>query len=300
MVVTAISADGAPLVPLFWPRRLALLLSLLLACASCGGGGGGGGSSVAAAPAIFHNYEALFRADTITATPTALTGSYAAGTVIDYSFVGKDPLATVLVKLDGNLVPASGKLTMDKAHLIEAIVDNRVGSRAPNFSGQTWDGTTVTLSELLARNKYVLLDFSELSCDGSLHEASYLKAHYADLKARGIEVVTVLVFGNTGSSNVNLTTATSADLRSWVTTFGLSYPVISDPANATLIYNINWTPTTKWSERGIGTDIFATNFPTGTIIGKDGIIIKRIFGFGVTEAEGIAIFDAALSPQALP
>jgi peroxiredoxin len=160
--------------------------------------------------------------------------------------------------LDGKLAPASGQITMDRGHLLESAIDRSPGSRAPAFSGVTSDGRTVKLSDY--SGKYVFVDFSEVTCPGSVNEASYLQAHLNAWKARGMEILTVLVFNDANAP------AVAGDLQAWQTTYRLSFPVISDPGQATAIYNSDAI-------------LNHTDFPSGYIIDPAGVIRYRFIGF---------------------
>ena len=193
----------------------------------------------------------------VTESP-AQNGSLASGTIVSYKFLGVDPLATVRVVLDGITVPSSGQMKMDRAHRFDSAIGREAGSHAPAFSGLTSDGQTVSLSDY--RGKWVFVDFSEGNCPGSVNEAPYLRAHVSAWKARGMEVLTVLVFNTDGAP------ATSSDVRAWQSTYGLPFPVIADSGHATEIYN---------------TDAILnhTDFPSGFIIDPSGVIRNRFIGF---------------------
>ncbi len=252
-------SDGA------WWGSLLLLMALFSAC---GGSGGGTSQSVTAPSSVPSNgpsgvpsgvvYNLDIRLGPGVTESPAESGSVASGTVVNYTFIGVDPLANVRVLLDKNVAPASGHVTMDRAHLFESAVEHQPGSHAPAFSGVTSDGRTVRLSDY--RGKYVFVDFSEVFCPGSVNEASYLQNHLDAWKARGMEIVTVLVFNATGAPT------TVSDLRAWQTNYKLSLPVISDPGHATDIYNSDAL-------------LSHTDFPSGYIIDPAGVIRYRFSGF---------------------
>ena len=193
----------------------------------------------------------------ITQSP-AQAGNVISGTVITYKFTGADPLSKIRVLMDGNAVPASGQFTMTSAHRFDSVVDRTPGSHAPAFSGETADGRTIKLSDYAG--KYVFVDFSEVTCPGSVNEASYLRAHSDAWKVLGMEIVTVLVF------NANNAPAAAGDLQAWQNTYGLPFPVISDSGHATLIYNTDAI-------------LSQTDFPSGYIIDPAGVIRYRFSGF---------------------
>ncbi len=203
----------------------------------------------------------------VTQSP-AQVGTFVTGTVMNYAFVGVDPLATIRVLLDKSTVPTAGRVTMDRAHRFDSAVTREPGQHAPAFSGLTSDGRTISLSDY--RGKYVFVDFSEGNCPGSVNEAPYLQAHLNAWKARGMEILTVLVY-NTGGAP-----ATAGDLRAWQSAYGLSFPVILDTGHATEIYNSDAI-------------LSHTDFPSGYVVDPTGVIRYRFSGF-----EG-PVIDAAIA-----
>jgi len=231
---------------------------LFLAAASLACGGGGGSSSPTTPGPTGTRYLLEIKPGFgVISTPSA-TVDYPAGTAVPYRMVGPDPQAAVQAYLDGVAIPSSGSLTMDRAHVLSAVVDNRPGVYAPEFSGVTVGGQTIRLSDY--RGAWVFLDFSEVTCPGSVNCADYLQAHRSAWKAKGIEILTIMVHGASGGP------ATSADLTLWQTTHGLTFPVVNDPAGITAIYN--------W---GIGSG--TTDFPTGYFVDPTGIIRAKFRGF---------------------
>jgi peroxiredoxin len=267
------TATNHGLFPLRW---LLWLSSLILLCQACGGGSSAGGNGSGQIMPTQASYG-LKTGFGVTATPGANT-SFAVGTVVHYNFTGKDPLTTVLVKMDGIPVPASGTLTMNTDHQFEAAIDNRPGNHAPEFRGTMADGSTVVkLSDYQAQGKYVFVDFSEQTCQGSVNQAAYLQAHRAALKAKGMEIVTVLVYGPYAGQF-----ATSADAAAWQAAYGLTFPVLTDTDGANAIYN--WGINNTWS-----IEYKTTDFPSGYIINDKGVILYKFIGF-----DGPTI-DAALA-----
>ena len=130
------------------------------------------------------------------------------------------------------------------------------------------------------RGKIVFADFSAITCEGSINEAPALQSHYNRYHSRGLEIMTILedcpALHDCPADKV----ATAAQLRTWQQTYGLSFPVVSDPGNVTRIFN--------YSERS-----GSTGFPTGYIIDANGVIRYRFSGF---DAAGISAALATLLP----
>ncbi|MBI4913448.1 MAG: redoxin domain-containing protein [Acidobacteria bacterium] len=137
-----------------------------------------------------------------------------------------------------------------------------VGNTALDFSGTNWDGATVSLSSL--RGKVVLFDFSGVWCYWCKVEAPHLQAKYVELKAKGLEVITVL------SQNASGGVSNQTDCVNWKNTYGLTFFVITDPARIYTNYGI-------------------TGWPTNFIVDRNGVIKYKIIG-----ADEPAI-DAALA-----
>jgi cytochrome c biogenesis protein CcmG/thiol:disulfide interchange protein DsbE len=239
-------------------------LALLLTCC-----GSGGGSESASAPSTVSDgprirLEVRMRAG-ITATP-AQDADYPVGTSVHYQFVANDPMASVEVTMDGNSVAASGTVVMNAYHRFEAAVRNHPGYYAPDFRGQTPAGQMLRLSDY--RGRYVIVDFSEVTCPGSVNQAAYLQSHFAALQSKGMDIVTVMVHGTTiGTTGSQFdASATLADALSWKNTYGLSFPVVIDADNSTLIYN--------WDNQAQSTD-----FPSTYIIDPNGMILYKFRGF---------------------
>lgn len=68
----------------------------------------------------------------------------------------------------------------------------KTGEKAPNFSAQNQEGTTVTLTDLLAQAKHVVLYFyPKDNTPGCTAEACSLRDGYAELVKQGFTVVGV-------------------------------------------------------------------------------------------------------------
>lgn len=71
-----------------------------------------------------------------------------------------------------------------------------VGKKAPAFTLVSINGNSVSLDQLVADNKYVLLDFWASWCTPCRSTNRNIAPLYADLKSRGIEVVSISVDEN--------------------------------------------------------------------------------------------------------
>jgi peroxiredoxin len=235
-----------------------LALPLIVALAACGGGGTGGPASTSGQAQTGQMIRFELKNGPGVVSGTLQTGDFPVGTVLPYTFTATDPQSSVLVKLDGVQVPAAGQVTMNQYHVIETLLDNQPGAHAPEFSGVAADGSTVKLSDF--HGGWVFVDFSEVYCPGSVNEASYLQAHRSAWQARGMSIVTVLVWSTAG------TYASASDLTAWQNTYGLTFPVLMDPNHAADIYC-----------HGIASN--TTDFPSGYIIDPSGVIRAKFRGF---------------------
>lgn len=129
------------------------VFSTLTFCLSCGGVENGGTAPTTMFGVVL---EAIGRG--VVATPSGNT-SYVEGTVVSYAFAAQDGRAGVYVTLDSVPAPASGTVTINRNHVFTAVINNQVGSPAPEFTGRTSTGQTVRLSDY--RGKMVFVDFSE-------------------------------------------------------------------------------------------------------------------------------------------
>jgi peroxiredoxin len=254
MQSTAVSLS--PRTALVRTLQSAGVLALLIACASCDKNNPAGpstGFSIVLEKVGFG----------VIANPSQNT-NYAAGASVSYAFTAQDGVSGVYLTIDGVQAPSSGTVTMDKGHTFNAVINNQVGFRAPSFSGMNAIGGIVRLSDYLG--KIVFVDFAEPTCAGSPPQAAALKTHYNNYHSKGLEILTVLV-NCPGLNNCPANSpSSSARLSSWTTTYGLPYPVISDPSGVTNIFN--------WSIPDRTTD-----FPTSYIVNASGNIIYRFRGF---------------------
>ena len=129
----------------------------------------------------------------------------------------------------------------------------------PAFVGLDAAGKSVRTIDL--KGKVAFVDFGEMTCPGSIAGAPVLRSLYGTHHPRGLEFVTVLVYGPTTKIP-----STTTDLRTWQQTYALQFPIVSDPSNATKIFNINV------ADR-------STDFPTEYLVDAAGVIRYRSSGW---------------------
>lgn len=95
--------------------------------------------------------------------------------------------------------------------------DLPTGTEAPDFTLESSRGGTVTLSELAAESKAVLMVFWSYSCAGCRVEMPHIEQLYRELKDRGLAVITV-TFDDMES------------VRRLVEHNGVTHPILSDPS----------------------------------------------------------------------
>lgn len=80
--------------------------------------------------------------------------------------------------------------------LLLAQANRFIGKKAPLFTLLSLQGDTVSLAQLLKKNKFVLLDFWASWCTPCRATNRSIAPLYADLKSKGIEIVSVSVDEN--------------------------------------------------------------------------------------------------------
>ena len=95
--------------------------------------------------------------------------------------------------------------------------DLPVGTQAPDFTLESSLGGTVTLSELAAESKAVLLIFWSYSCAGCRVEMPHAEKLYRELRDQGLALITV-TFDDMES------------VRRLVEYNGITHPILSDPS----------------------------------------------------------------------
>lgn len=122
-----------------------------------------------------------------------------------------------------------------------------VGKKAPAFTLSSINGDSVSLDQLIKKNKYVLLDFWASWCTPCRATNRNIAPLYADLKSKGIEVVSISV-----DENKELwKKAVQSDKIPWPQLISASMK-----SEAVLNYNVQSLPSTF-------------------LIDKDGVIVKQ-------------------------
>jgi cytochrome c biogenesis protein CcmG/thiol:disulfide interchange protein DsbE len=120
----------------------------------------------------------------------------------------------------------------------DATASPRAGFRAPDFSLQTLDGQTVTLSSL--RGQAVMINLWASWCPPCRQEMPEILRVYEAHKDEGFTVLAV----NTTFQD------SEADARAFVQKFGLTFPVLLDTSGAvSQRYQLRALPTTFFVDR---------------------------------------------------
>lgn len=131
----------------------------------------------------------------------------------------------------------------------------RTGFTAPNFTLETLDGGSITLSAL--RGRPVILNFWTTWCPPCREEMPFLQQAYLDFQTQGLVVLAV-----------NLTDQDSPEeVRDFVTRYHLTFPIALD-------------------RRGdVSRKYRITGLPTSFLVGSDGVIRQVVVGGFMNEAQ---------------
>ncbi|MBT3313029.1 MAG: redoxin domain-containing protein, partial [Anaerolineae bacterium] len=128
------------------------------------------------------------------------------------------------------------------------------GFLAPDFTLETLEGESVTLSDL--RGKVVLLNFWATWCPPCRAEMPAFQEAYIDYEDKDFVIVAV---NATLQDNPN-------DIRDFITEFGLSFPILLDAeGEANRLYQVQ-------------------SLPTSFFIDKEGVISEVVIGGPIAEA----------------
>jgi cytochrome c biogenesis protein CcmG, thiol:disulfide interchange protein DsbE len=142
-----------------------------------------------------------------------------------------------------------------------------LGSKAPNFHAWTVDGARHNESLDSYRGSVVLLNVWATWCPPCVVEMPAIQRLYHDLGPQGLKVVAVSID----------TEATDSAVRAFATKRGLTFDILRDSAR-----RITWQYQT-------------TGVPETFVIGRDGIIRKKVIGASDWDSQG----DRALVTQLL-
>jgi peroxiredoxin len=202
-----------------------------------------------------------------------LEGDVTSGEMLLSRFDGGSAfLYRLAINADGTLTGHwwSGSWSVDEltAHRDEAAsitdpaADAGPASTPAAFSFPDLDGKTVSLADARFRGKVVVIAIGGTWCPNCHDEAAFLVPLYKDLKAQGLEIVS-LQFEHQGSSPEAV-----AVNRRFVAKYGIEWPV--------LIAGLSDKDEASQKLPGLGR-VYA--FPTTVLVGRDGRIAKVHAGF---------------------
>ena len=140
---------------------------------------------------------------------------------------------------------------------LEKFKQSKIGSTAPAFSLKDLNNKEITLSEL--NDKFVLIDFWASWCLPCREENPYLKKMYDDYSKKGLEIISI---------------SRDKDLDAW-------RKAISQD-------KMNWINiSTEINKSEIEKEYFVNGIPHKILIDKNGIIIGKWKGSGITNLESI-------------
>ncbi|MGE7777226.1 TlpA family protein disulfide reductase [Chitinophaga sp. NPDC101104] len=151
-----------------------------------------------------------------------LAGAWSA---YQYAFAWTDASLSRLIPSFRQHPWASATLAKLEEKQAEAASNNMTGQTAPAFSLRSINGDLVSLESLLATNRYVLLDVWASWCTPCRAGNRKLAPHYAALKKKGIEIVSISV----DEKDELWRKAVAADNIPWpqlVTPEGMKSPVV--------------------------------------------------------------------------
>jgi peroxiredoxin len=131
------------------------------------------------------------------------------------------------------------------------------GAEAPDFTVNTLDGGTVRLSDFRGE-KVVLVNVWATWCGPCLVEMPSMQRLYESMEGEDFEILAVSVDARLGERD--LSGRLGGDLSAFAEELNLTFPVLHDPAGA--IQRLYQT----------------TGVPESFVVGKDGIIYKKVAG----------------------
>lgn len=137
------------------------------------------------------------------------------------------------------------------------------GTPAPEFTANTLDGARASLSDY--SDKVVLMNIWATWCAPCREEMPSMQKLYEEFSDEDFEILAVSVDARVGERDPN--GMPGGDLRAFADEFGLTFPILHDPSGD--IQRIYQT----------------TGVPETFVIGKDGIIYKKVAGGTHWDAE---------------
>lgn len=109
-----------------------------------------------------------------------------------------------------------------------------VGQKYINVSGKTPEGTAISLSDYVGKNKLVLIDFWASWCGPCVKEMPNLVKAYAEYKSKGFEIVGISLDDDKDAwvkslAKLNITWPQMSDLKGWESDLSKPYNVRSIP-----------------------------------------------------------------------
>lgn len=148
-----------------------------------------------------------------------------------------------------------------------------VGVEAPNFSVVTLDSIPVTKTLDDYRGKVVLINLWATWCQPCRVEMPAIEALHRDYASKGLKIIAISADDP----------GTDAAIRSFVKKYGLTFEVLHD---------------TGGQEGKVSKDYQTTGYPETVIIGRDGIIRKKLLGaHNWNSAENRALIDRLLAEK---
>jgi peroxiredoxin len=132
------------------------------------------------------------------------------------------------------------------------------GSKAPNFHAATLDSASRPHSLADYKGQVVLLNVWATWCQPCVVEMPSIERLYNDYGPQGLHVVAVSIDSDGSDTAV----------RAFAKRFGLTFDILRDPAGA------------------IETEYQTTGYPETFIIGRDGVIRKKIIGADDWDSQG--------------
>ncbi len=132
-------------------------------------------------------------------------------------------------------VPFSNKNVEDLKKIFGRKVNTSAGKKALSFTLCSPDGDSIRLSDIIDRNKAVIIDFWASWCGPCRADMPEMKELYKDYHSKGLEIVGVSLDGSLDSwkkaiKEEDLPWIHMSDLKGWLSQAGQMYAVQSIPA----------------------------------------------------------------------